>query len=306
VFMNTSATPGSNDGYLNPNPAVGYALIQMKQNFNKYLGSFSGFVSPTTGAPLVINAAALTVGNPYIIATVGATPPPSFTVIAVADVAGSLAGKYFTATDAFSNNYVFYNIVSGVGTPPSLTGPLAGYLAVPVTFATNSADTVVATAISLAMNNVNGTNSFTTSVLVATVSVASAAASTIPLPLAPNAQTSGFTVSPVIYTSLAADWQSVGVPQGLTPSVGMSFIATATGGALGSGTVVAPGVSGINSVEIIGDVNQSISNSSIASNGGAWILVQFLAASVPTAPAVNSVVGMTFKFDGSNVSIDGL
>ena len=29
VFMHTSATPGSNDGYLNPNPASGYILVQI-------------------------------------------------------------------------------------------------------------------------------------------------------------------------------------------------------------------------------------------------------------------------------------
>ena len=75
VFMHTSATPGAGDGGLvNPNPASGFAIIQMKQNFNKYLGGFSGFVSPTTGSPIAISGSGLTAHNPYLIATVGAVP----------------------------------------------------------------------------------------------------------------------------------------------------------------------------------------------------------------------------------------
>jgi hypothetical protein len=181
VFMHTSATPGVNDGVTNPNPAVGIALIQFKQNFNVYLGGFSGFVSPVTGSGLTSTTSHLA----YIIGTLG--------------------------------------------------------------------------------------------------------------------------------TTTLAQWQTAGVPAGLTPSVGMSFIAT-TGGAIGgTGTVYLPGVSGITSFEVIGDPNQSINNSSIATNGGAYVLVQFLAATssstttlVQTAPATNSVVGMQFYFDGSSVSVDGL
>ena len=67
VFMHTSATPGSNDGALNPNPASGYALIQLKQNFNYYLGGFSGFVSPVSGTPLT----STTSGGAYIIVSLG-------------------------------------------------------------------------------------------------------------------------------------------------------------------------------------------------------------------------------------------
>lgn len=38
VFMHTSATAGVVDGITNPNPASGIAIIQLKQNFNAYLG----------------------------------------------------------------------------------------------------------------------------------------------------------------------------------------------------------------------------------------------------------------------------
>jgi len=174
VFMHTTATPGSNDGYLNPNPASGYALIQFKNNFNKYLGGYSGFVSPVTGSALT----SVTTGNPYVIGALG--------------------------------------------------------------------------------------------------------------------------------TTTLAQWQAAGLPAGLVPTVGQSFIAIKTGAIGGTGTVFAPGVSGITSIEVIGDANASIANSAIAQNGGAWVLVQFLAAGTPTAPAASSVVGMSFNFDMSTVTIDGL
>lgn len=180
VFMHTSASPGINDNYLNPNPAAGYALVQFKNNFRSYIGGFSGFVSPTSGSP----TGSTTAHNAYIIAALGSTT--------------------------------------------------------------------------------------------------------------------------------LAQWLAAGVPPGLTPAVGMSFIAVATGAIGGSGTVIAAGASGIGSVEVIGDPNQSISNASIAANGGAWVLVQFLAPTsssvttvIPSAPANNSVVGMSFFFEISSTVIQG-
>lgn len=181
VFMHTSATPGSNNGHLNPNPAVGYALIQFKNNFNYYLGGFSGFVSPTTGSA----SNTVVAHNAYIIASLG--------------------------------------------------------------------------------------------------------------------------------TTTLAQWQTAGLPAGLVPTVGQSFISLVSAAIGGTGTAISAGVSGISSVEVVGDPNQSIANSNIAANAGAFVLVQFLAPTsssvttlVATAPANNSVIGMTFIFDGSSVTIDGL
>ncbi len=314
VFMHTSATPGTNNGYLNPNPAAGYALVQFKRNFNAYLGGFSGFISPTTGSSISISGSGvLTAGNPYIITAVGAVPAPHFSVTTVADVSGSLAGLYMTMSDAFSHNFVLYNVVSGVGLPPALIGPLNNYVAIPVSFASGSSAATVASALATAINGLNFSSSFTTSVLSNVVTVTSAANANLVLSPGPAAATSGFTVSSVVFKSLAADWESVGVPLGLTPAVGMSFIATATGSALGTGTVMAPGISLLNQVQVVGDPNQSINSSSVAQFGGAWVLVQFNAptsssvtTALATAPANNAVVGLTFKFDGSEVTVDGL
>jgi len=185
VFMYTSATPGKGDGFTNPNPAVGFAWIQLTQNFNAYIGGFSGFVRKLSGSNVAIDATNLTLGQAYVITSLG--------------------------------------------------------------------------------------------------------------------------------TSTLADWQAIGLPAGLTPTPGQSFIAIKSGNGAGSGQVQVPVVSGITSVEVVGDPNTMINNSQISANGGAWVLVQFLAASsstntalVPNAPAVGSVVGMSMFFDGSSVTIDGL
>jgi hypothetical protein len=170
---------------LNRNPASGLALFQCTNNLNKYSGGVDGFVSPLAGANIVITASNLTVGQAYVITSVG--------------------------------------------------------------------------------------------------------------------------------TSTLADWQAVGLPMGLTPTPGQSFIAISTGAGAGTGTVKVPGVSGITSVEVVGDPNTEIANASIAQNGGAWLLVQFLAATaagntalIPTAPAAGSVCGFSAFFDNSSVTVDGL
>src|SRR5580704_9714228 len=60
VFMHTSSTPGKgSNGYLNPNPAVGFALIQISYNYCRYYGGFSGFSSPVAGSTIAINSTAL-------------------------------------------------------------------------------------------------------------------------------------------------------------------------------------------------------------------------------------------------------
>lgn len=314
VFMNTSATPGSNDGMLNPNPAAGIAMIQLKNNYNTYLGGFSGFVSPVAGSNISISGSSvLTKGNPYVITAVGAVPKNAFTIAPVADSSGSLAGKYFTFSDGFSNNYVVWFSVSGVGSAPSLIGPLNGYQAVQQSISTGASAATIGAALVVTIGALNGSNSFTASGTT-TVTVTSKLSNQLsPRPADVN---TGFSIAMTVTKTLVADWQSVGLLPGFTPTVGQSFIATATGSAVGTGTVKAAGVSGITSIEVIGDSNASVNNSSIASNGGAILIVQFLAPTVstgayvspmvPTAPAAGSAVGMTFFFDGSAVTVDGL
>lgn len=108
-------------------------------------------------------------------------------------------------------------------------------------------------------------------------------------------------------TATAAQWLAAGVPAGVTPAVGLGFIAIATGTIGGSATVKAVTSSGVLGFELIGDPSLSGYNSSIAANSGARLVGQFLNGSAAlTAPASGSIVNLSFVYDASSVTIDGL
>lgn len=409
---------GVHNPLLNTNVATtskGLAWIQLRSNYNRYLGGFSGFASPTTGSTKTIDAtdAALTVGSPYIIATVGVGPKGAATIAPVADSSGSLASCYFMLYDSYGNSFALYFIVNGAGSAPNL-GPALnpsqlasgarGLTYVPIVIATNATagtiGTALVTAIAALPSGINGTFSFTatgtttvtvTSTLNAplsgipqdgsatipvgngtpgvpqsiwfTITSGSATAGSVwtdgsgnlytvsttlssgttlktsgyqaPSPAAgtltfvsgTGASTAltysaavsglatGFTFAQTVSDTNLQDWQGVGLPSGMIPTVGQAFVAKATGSGGSTGTVIAPGVSGIESIEVIGDPNQTFSPSPQGGSAhpGAWILVQFLSATnsstttmIPTAPANNTVVGMSFyvdqRFSPSNVN----
>jgi hypothetical protein len=62
VFMHTSATPVVN----NPNPQAGVIVVQLSDNYNRYLSGFSGQAS-APAAP----SASVTAGKAYVLASVG-------------------------------------------------------------------------------------------------------------------------------------------------------------------------------------------------------------------------------------------
>lgn len=68
VFMHTTAAPGFNNGATNPNPAPGYIVVQLQDNFNRYFGGFSGQAMALGAATATIIA-----GNAYIITALGTT-----------------------------------------------------------------------------------------------------------------------------------------------------------------------------------------------------------------------------------------
>lgn len=177
VFMHTSA-PLAGSG--NPNPAAGYAMIQLVNNYNKYLGGFSGFVQATQ-TPTKIDNSALTIGQPYIITVLG--------------------------------------------------------------------------------------------------------------------------------NATAAQWLTLGVPAGVTPAVGVPFVAIATtAGTANTSTsrVSLPKSSNVFKNEVIGDSNLTV-NTQRQTYGGQYILVEFFdITGAAVAPTDGSVCGMTFIFDASSVTIDGL
>ncbi len=108
-------------------------------------------------------------------------------------------------------------------------------------------------------------------------------------------------------TATLAQWQAVGLPAGMTPAVGQSFIATASQSIGGSAHVGVAGVSNVAAISLVGEPNSMVANSAISSNGGAQIMLllqDFAGAAV--APTAGSIVRLEFVYDGSSVTIDGL
>lgn len=316
VFMNTSASAGTNRGLKNPNPAAGYALIQLDSNYSEYCGGFSGFVAGTTGSNLAINATALTVGNPYIVTSVGAGSNGTATIAPVADVSGSLASTYFSLFDSYGNIFQLYFIVSGVGSAPkNVQGQL-----VPVAITTGATAAQVGAALVLTIQNlasgVSGVFSFTAS---GTTTVTVVGTKAVPLAGVPQDGliATGFTFALTKFKTNNQNWVNVGLNLGVLPNVGAAFVATAQGDATGgtsSGTVAAVGVSAIQGVQVIGDANQSISPIPIGGspNNGGLLMVQFVAPTsssvttlIATAPANNTVVGLSFYVNVASVRVNG-
>lgn len=137
----------------------------------------------------------------------------------------------------------------------------------------------------------------------------------------PAGATTGNTVTGNIYTIASlgttsnAQWAAAGFPvnQGFSPAVGAAFVATATGALGGTGLVSPAGVPTIVNVSSVGDPNQTIANANVTQYAGAYMIVQFAAATAAgntalqaTAPADGSIVRLKFDHDGSSVTIDGL
>jgi hypothetical protein len=66
VFMNTSATPGSNNGVTNPNPEAGIIVVQLQDTYNRSLGGYSATVTPVGSS-----GTATTAGVPAVITSLG-------------------------------------------------------------------------------------------------------------------------------------------------------------------------------------------------------------------------------------------
>lgn len=174
VFMHTSASPGTgNNGIVNPNPEAGVIVVQLTNQFNRYLSGFSGAVSPLSGS----NLTSVTAGNPYVLTSLG--------------------------------------------------------------------------------------------------------------------------------TATAAQLQAIGFPPGVTPALGAAFIASSSTTVPGSATVQAPSLSGIESIEIVGDPNTTLQNSNVYANMGAQIVMQCTKNGALATPANGTVLGLNFYLSNSSVQING-
>jgi hypothetical protein len=96
------------------------------------------------------------------------------------------------------------------------------------------------------------------------------------------------------------NFAAIGLPAGVTPAVGVSFVATGVGA--GTGTAKAVGVSGIYGVEVVG--NPQLMDA--PSPQGAYIYFKTLNASgAATDPASGSVMFFTVVFRNSSVKDKG-
>jgi hypothetical protein len=114
-----------------------------------------------------------------------------------------------------------------------------------------------------------------------------------PLSGTPVNITSGLTIHQTytivsVGTSTVANWQAVGLPSNIVPAVGASFVATTASAGTGTGVVEVSSSSGIDSLELCGDPNQTCNPAS----GGGYLISQFLLNGTKTQPADNTVVGM--------------
>lgn len=130
--------------------------------------------------------------------------------------------------------------------------------------------------------------------------------------IAPNsgtpltAVTAGLTyVITSLGTATVAQWVAKGVPVGMTPAVGLAFVATATGTIGGSAQVQVPISAGIDSIELVGNPNSSLQNSNLYLNLGGQLILQSLLSGARTAANVGSVISLNFYLSNSSVQVNG-
>jgi len=106
-----------------------------------------------------------------------------------------------------------------------------------------------------------------------------------------------------------AKFRSIGLPAGITPAVGVSFIASNNGGA---GNVLTTRVqasiaSGVATIEMVSNPNQSIAPDPALSQGiGSQIILQCRDyAGALVAPAPGSIISLSFYLSNSSVTVQG-
>lgn len=69
VYMHTSATASAG----NPNPAVGYIIVQLAKNYYQYLNGYSAFITAPLSGSNILATTGVTAGLGYVITSVGTT-----------------------------------------------------------------------------------------------------------------------------------------------------------------------------------------------------------------------------------------
>lgn len=113
VYMHTSTTPSAG----NPNPAAGYAIVQLGDNFNGLYGCYSQLISPNSGSSLLVASAGLTAGLVYTITIMGTTTVAAWHTLGVPAGIAPAVGVSFVAanTSAVGTGAVQVPKVTGSG-----------------------------------------------------------------------------------------------------------------------------------------------------------------------------------------------
>ena len=128
VFMHTTTTPGASNGFTNPNPAVGYAMIRLGNNFNKFLGHQCSVQAPNSGSSVKIDNSAMTAGQPYVITTLGNATLAKWQAIGLPPgITPAVGCVFIAATDGGTGNVLTSRVqapsVSGIVTTEIIGTP---------------------------------------------------------------------------------------------------------------------------------------------------------------------------------------
>lgn len=125
VFMHTSTTPTANNGFTNPNPAVGIIAVQLKQNFNVFLGSET-IITAINGTPVKTDNNAMTVGGIYTISTLGNETAARWLTLGVPVGVTPAVGVTFIALSQGGTTNTSTSRVAPPATQPLLTAQMVG------------------------------------------------------------------------------------------------------------------------------------------------------------------------------------
>lgn len=82
-----------------PNPANGLIVVTLQDNYNAYLSRFAAVSTPLSGTPISISSSSvLTIGNPYVITSVGTTTTAQWQAVGLAPWIKPAVGVSFIAS----------------------------------------------------------------------------------------------------------------------------------------------------------------------------------------------------------------
>jgi hypothetical protein len=117
-------------------------------------------------------------------------------------------------------------------------------------------------------------------------------------------------------TATLAQWQAVGLPKGIVPQVGLSFVPTSSATIGGSATVApaATNGSGIDHIEVVGDANLTVSSlltlpaaqiQPIGQQSGGYLVLRTMLNNVTATPANGSAIALSMYLSNSSVTLSG-